>query len=145
MQRWRGALVTLILVALAAALGAAGGVAYTSRNHAPSSLHQFVHEDLNLTADQERRIEVLERSFAVRRQQRERELRQANLELARAIRSSHEYSPAVQAAINHFHRVMGDLQKETVIHILQMRTVLTPEQAAAFDRRVSEALTRADQ
>ena len=36
---------------------------------------------------------------------------------------------------------MGELQKETVVHILQMRAILTPEQAAIFDRRVSEALT----
>ena len=36
---------------------------------------------------------------------------------------------------------MGALQLETVQHVLAMRKVLTPEQAAKFDRRVSEALT----
>ena len=71
----------------------------------------------------------------------EAELRAANAELARAIQSRHEYSPEVQAAVNRFHAAMGELQKETILHVLAMRTVLTPEQAQQFDTRIGEALT----
>ena len=78
---------------------------------------------------------------SITRSAREAELRMANAELAGAINAKHEYSPEVRTAIEHFHDVMGELQKETVVHILQMRAILTPEQAAIFDRRVSEALT----
>ena len=145
MRGMRGALLTLLLVALAAGVGAASGAEYFLRRQQPPSLHQLVHQDLNLSSEQAGRIEVLERSFATRREARERELRAANMELARAIEATHQYSPAVQAAINHFHRVMGDLQKDTVLHVLQMRNVLNPDQARVFDRRVGEALTRADQ
>ena len=61
--------------------------------------------------------------------------------LAAAIQARHEYGPEVEAAVERFHAAMGALQLETVQHVLAMRKVLTPEQAAKFDRRVSEALT----
>ena len=141
----RGALLTLILVTLAAGLGAAGGAAFILRHHAQPSFHQFVHQGLDLSQAQSQRIESLERQFGSRRSARETELRQANVELAAAIQETHSYSPQVQAAINHFHQVMGELQKETVLHILEMRSVLTPSQAEAFDRRVGTALTHSDQ
>lgn len=144
MRSLRGIAVTLILVAIAAGLGAWGGATFVLRNHAQPSLHQFVHEGLSLTPDQGRRLDVIEREFAVRRQQREAELRQANRELAAAIQRQHTYSPEVRAAIDHFHHAMGELQKDTVLHILQMRAVLTPAQAEMFDRRVATALTQSD-
>ena len=68
-------------------------------------------------------------------------MRAANAELARAIQSRHEYSPEVQAAVERFHGAMGELQKETILHVLAMRTVLTPAQAQQFDARIGEALT----
>ena len=131
-------------MALGAGLGAWGGATYVLRQRAEPSLHQFVHEGLNLSQEQERRLEVIEHDFAGRRAQREAELRQANRELAAAIQNQHTYSPEVRAAIDHFHHAMGELQKDTVLHILQMRAVLTPEQAAVFDRRVAMALTQTD-
>ena len=85
--------------------------------------------------------QALEQDFAVRRRVREAELRAANAQLAAAIQARHEYSPEVAAAVERFHAAMGALQSETVEHVLAMRKVMTPEQAAKFDRRVSEALT----
>ena len=40
-----------------------------------------------------------------------------------------------------FHDAMSELQKETILHVLAMRTVLTPDQAVQFDQRIGEALT----
>jgi Spy/CpxP family protein refolding chaperone len=136
----RGLALTLILAALAAALGTWVGVHYL-RPEQPPSLHAFVHHELKLSPAQEQRIEALEQDFAVRRRKREAELRAANAELAAAIQARHEYSPDVQAAVERFHHAMGELQKETILHVLGMRKVLTPEQAAKFDRRIGEALT----
>lgn len=137
----RGAILTVLLAALAAGLGAWGGANYVLRAKREPSLHEFMHDKLHLTAEQNRKLQVLERDFSITRSAREAELRLANAELARAIDAKHEYSPEVRTAIEHFHDVMGELQKESIVHILQMRAILTPEQAAAFDRRVSEALT----
>lgn len=137
----RGLALTLILAVLAGALGSWIGARYLARPDAPPSLHVFVHEELKLSPAQEERLEALEADFAVRRRAREAQLRAANAELAAAIQARHQYSPEVQAAVERFHGAMGELQKETILHVLSMRQVLTPEQAAKFDRRIAEALT----
>ena len=53
----------------------------------------------------------------------------------------HGYGPQVTAAIDHTHKVMGEMQKETLEHLFAMRAVLRPDQAAKFDRSVTRALT----
>lgn len=133
---------TLILSVLVAILGVWGGAQYvTHRMQRPTPLHELVHEKLGLTADQERRIAGMERDHEARRQALEAEMRAANAQLAQAFQQTHAYTPQVQAAIDRFHRAMGELQKETILHVLSMRKVLTPDQAAKFDRRIAEALT----
>ena len=136
-----GLVLTVVLTLLAAVAGTWIGARYIYQQRHQPSLHEFVHEELELSAAQERRLEVLEQDFAVRRRAREAELRAANAELARAIQERHEYSPEVKAAVERFHDAMGELQKETILHVLAMRKVLTPDQAARFDRRIGEALT----
>lgn len=137
----RGLVLTLVLTLLAAIGGTWIGARYIYAQRHQPSLHEFVHEELKLTSEQRARLEVLEQDFAGRRRAREAELRAANAELARAIQVRHEYSPDVQAAVERFHDAMGELQKETILHVLAMRTVLSPEQALEFDTRIGEALT----
>lgn len=137
----RGTVLTVVLALLAGVAGSWLGSGRLLSHHHGSSLHEMVHHDLKLTAAQDRRLEALEQDFAVRRRARETELRAANAQLAAAIQARHEYGPEVAAAVERFHAAMGALQLETVQHVLAMRKVLTPEQAAKFDRRVSEALT----
>ena len=137
----KGAILTVLLAALAAGLGAWGGAKYVLHDKREPSLHEFMHDRLHLTAEQSRKLQIIERDFSITRSAREAELRLANAELAAAIEAKHKYSPEVRTAIEHFHDVMGELQKETIVHILHMRAILTPEQAAIFDKRVSEALT----
>jgi len=136
-----GLVLTVVLALLAGAAGAWIGASGLLPSRHPASLHAMVHHDLELTPEQDRRLEALERDFAIRRKARETELRAANAQLAAAIQARHEYTPQVEAAVERFHAAMGALQLETVQHVLAMRKVLTPEQAAKFDRRVSEALT----
>jgi len=138
----RGLLLTLVLSLLVAFGGAWAGASYmVSRMHQATPLHDLVHRKLNLTPEQERRISGLERDFAIRRQTLEAEMRAANAELARAIGQEHAYSAAVQQAVDRFHHAMGQLQKETILHVLAMRQVLTPQQAEIFDDTVVKALT----
>lgn len=137
----RALLLTLVLTALAAVGGTWLGARYVYEQRRQPSLHEFVHKELHLSSPQEKQLEALEQDFAVRRRAREAELRAANAQLAAAIQARHEYSPEVQAAVERFHMAMGELQKETILHVLAMRKILTPEQAAKFDRQISEALT----
>jgi len=138
----RGLLLTIVLSMVAAFAGAWGGAHYiVGRMHTRPPLHDVVHKELDLTADQQRRIEGLEHDYAIRRQGLEAEMRAANADLARAIEQGHAYSPAVRQAVDRSHHAMGELQKQTILHVLAMRTVLTPQQAARFDDTVVKALT----
>jgi Spy/CpxP family protein refolding chaperone len=138
-----GRYVLVALVAAAVALGAS----WAARNlmaphgHSGGELHAIMHQQLQLDADQEAKVEALEKSFAGRRGELEGKLREANAELAQAMASEHQYGPRVAAAVDHAHMAMGDLQKATLEHVFTMRALLRPDQAARFDRAVDKALT----
>ncbi|CAN5386382.1 hypothetical protein BH09PSE1_BH09PSE1_01750 [soil metagenome] len=140
MRGWRAIALTAMLAALASGAGTWISASWVLSRREPPSLHDIVHHDLKLSADQLSRIEVIEARFAARRPALEAAVRAANLELARAIEQSDGDSPQVQAAVDHFHMAMGVLQKETLGHVFEMRSVLTPEQADLFDARVVAAL-----
>ena len=140
----RSIALTVVLSLVLAALGAWGGAEYVlHRTRAATPMHELLHERLHLDADQQRRIEALEQQHAARRAALEAEMRAANADLARAIEAQHAYTPEVQAAVDRFHHAMGDLQKETILHVLAMRGVLKPDQRAQFDETVSRSLTEA--
>lgn len=135
------AIVTIVLAFVAGIAGMwLGHQLLTSPPHDPS-LHAMVHDELSLTPEQDRALDALEADFAARRQALESEMREANAELAAAIRASETAGPAVEAAVHHFHDAMGALQTETIAHVFAMRKVLTPEQRKQFDDRIGEALT----
>ena len=134
------------LIALIVFLAAVGGVfagrwliAYTSPPG--RELHTLLHDGLQLTQDQEAKLQILESHFAVRRQALELELRADNAKLAEAIQAEHGNGPRVREAVDRSHAAMGELQKETLAHIFAMRQLLTPDQAAKFDQGVVKALT----
>lgn len=138
----KSALVTIALAALAGAGGVwLGGRLLHNDAGGAHSLHAMVHEQLTLSAAQDRQLASIESGFAERRQALEDEMRKANTELAVAIRASETAGPEVAAAVQHFHAAMGALQTETIEHVFAMRKVLTPEQRARFDDKISQALT----
>ena len=135
----RGLLVTAAVVFVA---GLGGVWAGTKLFEQPRpGMHEVLHERLDLTQEQNARVETLEREFAARREALELEMRAANVELATAIREEHAYGPRVRAAVEHFHDAMGRLQTETIRHMFAMREVLSSEQQVVFDDVVVNALT----
>jgi len=137
---WKSIVITAILAALASGAATWASASWVMRGRQPPSLHSVVHEQLNLSAEQDRRLDAIEARFAARRPTLEAEVRAANRELAAAIAASDGDSPQVQAAVDHFHAAMGDLQKATITHVFEMRSVLTPEQAEVFDEAVVDSL-----
>ena len=131
----------VLLAALAGTLGALAADQWAN-HETGTGLHDFVHDELTLTSDQEQRLDALEARFAVERARLEGSARAANARLAQAMDNEHEYGPEVGAAIDEVHARMGDLQKATVRHVFDMREILDPEQQRQFDRKVSDALTR---
>jgi Spy/CpxP family protein refolding chaperone len=130
------------VIAFVAALAGvfAGRLIYEQRLESESELHALLHRQLSLDATQEAKIEAIEKSFAARRKVLDLEMRSANASLAAAIEAEHGYGPRVTVAVDQVHHVMGEMQKDTLRHIFAMRAVLTPEQAAKFDRTVVQAL-----
>lgn len=137
--------ITIILAALVASGGAWVCARYviSHRDNGGSTLHDMVHADLNLSAEQDQKLDLIEQKYAEQRKAKEADIRAANRELATAIQAGHQDSPEVEAAIDHIHMAMGALQKLTVMHVFDMRAVLTPEQAKKFDAKVAAALNDA--
>jgi hypothetical protein len=138
---WKSIAVTVALAAAASGIGAWAGATWVLNKQTPPSLHEIVHEHLDLSPEQHREIEGLEARFANQRVALEGRVQAANRELAEAIKVSNGDSRAVQPAVDHFHDAMGDLQQATIAHIFEMRSVMTDAQARRFDRSMVEALT----
>ena len=137
----------MMLLAFAAAfLGVVVGQKFIApKPSVENHLHRVIHEELALDAQQTVRIEAIEKGFMQRRQGLLAEMRQDNKRLAQAIAAEHGYGPRVNAAIDHSHHVMGQLQKETLQHLFAMRDEMRPDQARKFDAAIADALTAPDQ
>lgn len=139
-QEYRGFAIMLLATVVAAGLAGWLGVEYgIHRRHDPD-LHGLLHSELALSQDQDRQLDSLEAEFARKRSIYDAEMRAANSDLAAAMARDHSYGPAEEQAIARFHKAMMALQEETVRHVLAMRRVLTPDQAATFDSIVSKNL-----
>lgn len=140
----RNLLIGVIAFAAAIAGVCIGRAVLWPAPHPDNELHALLHEQLDLDATQQAKLDALEAQFAVRRKALELEMRADNAKLAAAIEAEHGYGPQVSSAIDQSHMAMGQLQKETLEHVFAMRGLLRPDQAAKFDGAVVKALT-ADQ
>jgi Spy/CpxP family protein refolding chaperone len=141
MARSRIVLVAVIAFLAALAGVAAGRLLFPAPQPSETELHALLHRQLDLTAEQHAQLDKIEGDFAARRQALELGMRSDNARLAEAIAGELGYGPNVSAAIDHSHRLMGELQKVTLEHIFAMRAVLRPDQKAKFDKAVVKALT----
>lgn len=137
----RSVLPALVLTILSAGVGGWLGVRYgLSHARTPASLNHLLHHELHLDADQRSRLAAMEAAYAVQRKTLERRAHTANRALATALLTEHQYGPQAEQAIDHFSAAMKALQVATVMHVMAMRTVLTPQQAKRFDQTVATAL-----
>ena len=90
--------------------------------------HEWIHQQLNLTADQIIALEPIEEQFQQRKRELLAQIWSANKELAQAIEGDQVYSTRVSAAIEKIHRAQGELQEATLRHVFSMKATLTPEQ-----------------
>lgn len=131
----------LVLTIVAAGFAGWAGVQYGIHRSAERvDLDATLHRDLDLTPDQDRRIHALEMSYSSERGRLQSEMRAANRDLAHSIIATHAYDADTQHAIDRLHRAMGNLQEDTVRHVLAMRAALTPQQQETFDRTIAKAL-----
>ena len=134
----------IALAVLLAALAGCLGAFATDRwfgSHQSVGLHDFVHDELDLTSQQTSQLDSLEERFAIENAQLELSVRRSNAGLAAAIDNEQQYGPEVGAAIDQVHQSMGELQKGTIRHVFAMREILNEDQRRQFDRQVSRSLT----
>jgi len=103
-------------------------------------MHDLIHQDLNLNAEQKASLQRLEEQYELHREKYKSNLRAATTALTAAIEQHHELSPEVQQAELEYLRVLGDFQNETLRHIFAMRAVLNAEQARKFDAQMLRSL-----
>ncbi|MDR1190720.1 MAG: periplasmic heavy metal sensor [Verrucomicrobiales bacterium] len=133
----------LILLALVAAVASAS--CWLTRRYIqpspPPAADGEVFAQLDLTPEQERKINVIREQFNTSRQHCALLMNQRNRELAAVILSDKADSPRVQAAVEQIHEAMGDMQKATLNSIFAARDVLTTEQYGRLLRLVAEQLS----
>lgn len=130
----------ILLAALAGSLGAVGAQRWLGPTE-PKTLHDFVHDRIDLEPDQARRLDQLEQRHAAENMRLELAVRRANADLAAAMNNEHEYGPEVGAAIDQVHASMGELQKASVRHVFAMREILNGRQQQQFDEQIARSLT----
>jgi Spy/CpxP family protein refolding chaperone len=143
---WLNLVITLAVAAIAGFIGAWAGAEGLHRSREQTSLlresvHEMVHQGLELTPQQRREIDAVEARYTKRRNDLRVQISRANLELASAMSEEMAFGPQAQTAIDHLQNSVGDLQSSTVLYVLEIRDVLTPEQRVVYDRKVVEALT----
>lgn len=109
---------------------------------ASTDAHDWLHKELRVTDAQHKALEPIEARYAARERALREKMRQANLALAGAIAKSKDYSQEVAASVEKVHQHMGELQKTSLEHLFEMRTVLTPEQGERLFQLAHDALEK---
>jgi Spy/CpxP family protein refolding chaperone len=143
---WLNLCITLAIAAIAGFIGAWAGAEGLHRSHERTSLltqsvQEMIQHGLDLTPAQRKEIDGVEARYTKRRNALRVQIGGANVELASAMSEEMAFGPKAQAAIDDLQSSVGDLQSSTVLYILEIRDVLTPQQRVLYDRKVVEALT----
>jgi len=145
---WRNLLFTVVLAGLAAFVGARLGATHLQPAEAPRSrlllrdtVYQMVHHDLKLTPEQSRKIDAIEDRYAHQRNGLRAQIGSADAELGEALANEMALGTAAQRALDHLQTSMGSLQRQTILYVLEVRSVLTPQQQQVLDQKVFESLT----
>lgn len=123
-------LLLLVAVAATSSLVTAWKLGAFKQN-VPRDYHDWIHAELGMTAEQERRTRPSEQHYEETKRHLTEVIRLTNQELAQAIAEDRANSPRVQTAVKRIHGAMGELQQATLQHIFEMKDVLEPEQ---YDR-----------
>jgi hypothetical protein len=144
---WRNLLVTVLVAGIAAYVGAWAGSLQLHHGAAerPSPLRNAIHamseQGLKLTPVQQKAIAGIDARYNRKRETLRAQISRANVEIADALAVEMAYGPRAERAINHLQATVGELQKSTILYVLEVRDTLTLEQKTIYDEQVVAALT----
>lgn len=111
------------------------------QSHPAEDYHEWIHQKLNMTAEQERRSLTSERRYEETKRHLEEVIRLANSELAERILKDKSYSPSVEKSVAEIHSAVGQLQKATLEHIFELKEVLDAEQYGRLIELTAQGLS----
>jgi Heavy-metal resistance len=146
MTFWRSLALTFFAALVAGSIGGWIGARGTFDEDAQGlplrqTIHEIVRSDIHLTAQQTRDIDAIESRYYDRRSSLRQQVASANRELADALMADMAFGREAQQATNHVEQGLGQLQRATVLYVLEVRDTLTAQQQAIYDRKVREVLT----
>lgn len=146
MTFWRSLTLTVFAALVAGSIGGwigARGALDEDGQGLPlrQTVHEIVRRDLHLTPQQTRDVDAIESRYYDRRSSLRQQVASANRELADALMADMAFGREAQQATNHVEQGLGQLQRATVLYVLEVRDTLTAEQQAIYDRKVREVLT----
>ncbi|WP_395747734.1 Spy/CpxP family protein refolding chaperone [Prosthecobacter sp.] len=113
-----------------------------AHDHAPTDLHAWMHEHLDITPEQHEKLAPLEDEFEKLRLKLKEEIRQADVALAQTIREPKVDEAAMNAALDRLNKAQGALQRATLEHFFVMKRYLRPAQAGKLLEWTHDSLTR---
>lgn len=143
-KRYINALSLIVIVLLVAFAAMFFSQHYMNMPHSftghSGDTHSYLHKQLNITKEQDEKLETIESDYQKRKLRLEETIRLANMELADAISKNPSFSSEVQQAVDKIHTAMGELQKASLEHLFQMQPILTSEQNEKLTELITEAL-----
>lgn len=93
------------------------------------TFHDWLHEQLAITPEQEKKLAPIERSYGQGRAKLLARVESGSAQLAEALGKSPVDRSAIDQALSEIQSAQSDLQKATIVHFLEMKEHLDPEQA----------------
>lgn len=143
---WRNLSVTIVVALVAGGIGGWIGAQNALDTDAQTlplrqTVQEIVRRDLKLSPVQSKDIQAIEEKYYDQRIALRNNVATANRELADALMADMAFGREAQQASNHVEEGLGQLQRATILYVLEVRDVLTPEQQTIYDRKVREVLT----
>ncbi len=131
---WRNLLITVVVALLAGGIGGWVGAQNAFESDTQflplrQTVHEIVRQDLKLTPDQSKNIQTIEDKYYDRRTALRQEVATANHELADALMADMAFGREARQASNHVEQGLGELQRATILYVLEVRDILTPRAA----------------
>ena len=109
------------------------------------TFHDWLHEKLALTPEQQAELEPIESSYGRERTELLARVEAAGKKLADSLDGSPVNREAIDVSLAEIHEAQGLLQERTIGHFLEMKEHLSPEQAAKLLQWTRESITHEHQ
>lgn len=113
-------------------------------SHQSCDLHLWIHQQLDISPEQEKKLQATENRYIEKKKYNEEIIRLANMELSQEILKSKSHTPEIEQILQKIQQAQGELQKATLEHVFEMKVGLTSEQYDKLLNLTANALYQSD-